>query len=382
MKDLLSKFQHFETPFYFYDMGLLRKTLSSLKSANKYGYHVHYALKANVNARILYEIKAASLGVDCVSGNEVKLAVEHGFNPQHIVLAGVGKTDKEILYALNQNIFSFNVESIQELEVINQLAGSLGKRASISVRINPEVDAGTHRYITTGSKENKFGISVPLLLERSEWIKSLENIEFLGLHFHIGSQITDLDKFRILAEKVNDIQKELRSRSIAIPHLNVGGGLGVNYLEPDRHSIPDFETYFSIFNQNLQVIPGQEVHFELGRSIVAQCGHLISRVIFVKESGSSQFVILDAGMTELMRPALYQAVHKIENLSSSAGEATYDVVGPICESSDSFVKGVILPVTKRGDLMAIRTAGAYGETMRNNYNARSFAEAYYSDDLV
>ncbi len=381
MNHFHSRFEHLETPFYFYDVDLLRKTLDSLKSANRYGYHVHYALKANVNSRILKEIKAASLGVDCVSGNEVKLAIEGGFNPTDVVLAGVGKTDKEITYALNQGIFSFNVESIEELLVIDQLAGALERKTNISIRINPEVDPGTHHYITTGSKENKFGISGSTLLSNLDLIKSLPNVAFIGLHYHIGSQITNLDNFRVLAERVNELQLLLIDRGFAVPHLNVGGGLGVNYQEPDAFPIPDFETYFSTFSKNLKVIPGQQVHFELGRSIVAQCGSLVSRVVFVKGNGSTRFVILDAGMTELMRPALYQAVHKIENISSSLDSELYDVVGPICESSDTFAKKLELPATKRGDLIVIRTAGAYGETMRNNYNSRDFAAAYYSDEL-
>lgn len=381
MKQLLSRFQQFETPFYFYDIELLRSTLFALQKANRYGYHVHYAVKANSNSRILAEIKASGLGVDCVSGNEVKLTLANGFDASSIVLAGVGKTDKEIRLALESGIFSLNVESLPELEVIDQLASAMGRRARVSIRINPEVEAGTHHYITTGTKENKFGISSTELLVNLDRIRLAKALDFIGLHYHIGSQITDLERFRTLTARVNALQHELISRGVSVPHLNVGGGLGIDYLQPDAAPIPDFEQYFKVFHENLKPLPGQEIHFELGRSIVGQCGSLISRVVFMKESGTINFLILDAGMTDLMRPALYQAVHSIQNLSSEAPTAVYDVVGPICESSDTFAKGLALPATKRGDLIAIRSAGAYGETMRNNYNARDFAAVYYSDEI-
>lgn len=381
MKNLLNSFSKLETPFYYYDLELLRETLKTVQKANAEGYHIHYALKANINPRILDLIREFGLGIDCVSGGEIKIAIENGFAPNQIVLAGVGKTDKEIAFALEKEIFSFNVESIAELEVINEIAGKLNKVARISMRINPEIEAGTHKYITTGTKENKFGVSRSELFDSLELIKSCSNVEFIGLHYHIGSQITDLTKFKALANRVNDIQSMLVEKGFELPVLNLGGGLGIDYEDPDTHAIPDFESYFKIFNEHLDVLPGQEVHFELGRSIVGQCGTLVSRVLYMKEGGQTKFAILDAGMTELMRPALYQAVHKLQNISSDLPEEEYDVVGPICESSDFFGKKTKLPTTKRGDMIAIRSAGAYGETMRSNYNGREFAESYYSDDL-
>lgn len=381
MKKFLKSFEGLDTPFYFYDLELLDRTLDAVKKANRYGYHVHYAVKANVNTPILKAVKAAGLGVDCVSGAEIKTALDHGFSAVHVVLAGVGKTDKEISYALEQGIFSFNVESIQELEVINELAGKMAKTANISMRINPEIEAGTHHYITTGTKENKFGVSTDELLSSLDFIRSCKHISFLGLHYHIGSQIVDMDRFKVLTERVNFLQKKLVNQGFELPHLNVGGGLGINYLDPDNDSIPDFESYFKVFNDHLELLPNQEVHFELGRSIVGQCGFLVSRVLYMKEGGYTKFAILDAGMTELMRPALYQAVHKLENISSELDMDTYNVVGPICESSDAFGKKVSLPKTQRGDLIVIKSAGAYGETMRNNYNGRAFAKAYYSDSI-
>ena len=380
MKELLTRFSELETPFYWYDLQLLDDTLAALNKANTEGYHVHYALKANNNPEILQRIKKAGLGIDCVSGGEVKHALAQGFDPSHIVLAGVGKTDQEIAYAIDQNIFSFNVESIEELVVINEIAQSKGKRPNISIRINPAIDAGTHHKITTGTKENKFGISDDDLFASVDLIKSLENIHFIGVHYHIGSQITDLTRFKNLAIRINEIQQGLIDKGIELPHLNVGGGLGIDYLNPDGNSIPDFEHYFEVFRSNLKLLEGQELHFELGRSIVGQCGSLITKVLYVKKSGQTNFLIVDAGMTDLMRPALYDAQHMAQNISSdSETQVSYDVVGPVCESSDVFNKGLVLPESKRGDLIAIRSAGAYGETMKNEYNLRPLAQGYYSE---
>ena len=382
LRELVPQFEERETPFYFYDMSVLEDTLSALDKANSYGYQVHYALKANNNAPILDRIRAYGLGIDCVSGNEILIALKNGFSPDHIVLAGVGKTDKEIRLAVEHEIFSINVESIQELTVINEIAGQLGKKANISIRINPEMEAGTHHYITTGTRENKFGISSEELLKNLDMIKGLSSITFIGLHYHIGSQVTDMNRFIGLTEKVNHLQEALKAAGITLAHLNVGGGLGIDYKEPTINPVPDFESYFKVFHENLKVSDGQQVHFELGRSLVGQCASIISRVVFVKESEHINFAILDAGMSDLMRPSLYQAYHKVVNLSSkSEQEGTYDVVGPICETSDFFQRNYKLPITKRGDLIAIMSAGAYGETMKNNYNARDFAGVVYSTDL-
>lgn len=380
MKNLLSTFSEWETPFYWYDLSVLDRTLEALRKANRDGYHIHYALKANNNPQIIDRIKKAGLGIDCVSGGEVKHALDSGFDPSQIVLAGVGKTDKEIEFAIDQDIFSFNVESIEELVVINQIAASKGKKPNISIRINPAIDAGTHHKITTGSKENKFGISDDDLFASIDLIKSLEHIHFIGVHYHIGSQITDLSRFKNLSVRINEIQHGLVDKGIELPHLNVGGGLGIDYLNPDLNTIPDFEHYFTVFRDNLKLLEGQQLHFELGRSIVGQCGSLITQVLFVKKSGETNFLIVDAGMTDLMRPALYDAEHLAQNLSSKSSETiVYDLVGPVCESSDVFNKAILLPESKRGDLIAIRSAGAYGETMKNEYNLRPLAKSYYSE---
>lgn len=373
----LKAIENKSTPFYFYDMDLLRENLSALNAA-KGTYHVHYALKANANPVLLHEIVAAGLGADCVSGNEVTHALSCGFKANAIAFAGVGKSDTEILTALAAGIFAFNVESIPELEVINELAKKTGKIAAIALRINPNVDAYTHKYITTGLEENKFGINPHEFDTVLSKIAQLEHLRLEGLHFHIGSQIQDLSVFKNLCTRINEINKWFLQKGANITYINAGGGLGVNYHEPDRYRIPDFKSFFDVFRTFLDLQPQQAVHFELGRCIVAQCGSLISKVLYVKEGVTTHFAILDAGMTELIRPALYQAYHKIENLSvTTAANSKYDVVGPVCESSDCFGKAVLLPPTKRGDWIAIRTAGAYGEAMSNHYNLRSAEPPVY-----
>lgn len=382
---LIEAFSLRETPFYHYDLTLLRQTLNAAKqAADAHGFHVHYALKANFNDRVLNLIRDTGFGADCVSGNEVKKAIEIGFRADDVVFAGVGKSDKEIKDALNHGIFAFNVESIEELKVINALAADQGKKARVALRINPNVDAQTHHYITTGLDENKFGIAHWQLGEAVETLGQSEHLELIGIHFHIGSQITDLNVFKSLCVKANELNNWFDERGFRLRVLNVGGGLGVDYHQPDLHPIPDFASYFSIFADFLERKPGQEVHFELGRALVSQCGTLISRVLYVKNGLKKNFLILDAGMTELMRPALYQAYHQIEKLSTTASENNseqlrYDVVGPICESSDCFGKEVPLPKCERGDLIAIRTAGAYGEVMASRYNLRNEIRYVYRD---
>ncbi len=376
----LSIFKKLQTPFYYYDTEVLEEVLSSAKKAvDKYGFHLHYAIKANANDKILKYMVSHDMGADCVSGNEVLKAITTGFEPDKIAFAGVGKSDLEIETGINNNIFSFNVESIQEIEVINEIASKLGKTANIALRINPNVDAKTHHYITTGIEENKFGINFWELENVIQLMKQLPNVKLKGLHFHIGSQITDMSVFKGLCIRVNEIQRWFWDHRIIPEHINLGGGLGISYLKPDI--LPDFETFFSIFHNNLDLRPKQTVHFELGRALVAHCGTLISKVLYIKKGIKTNFAILDAGMTELIRPALYQSVHKIENITSQKEIIKYDVVGPICESSDCFGKAVDLNATSRGDLIAIRATGAYGEVMSSQYNLRTPAPSYYSDDL-
>jgi diaminopimelate decarboxylase len=379
-KATLGRFASLQTPFYYYDLSLLKKTLGIYtKQIKKYGYHAHYALKANADERILGIIRDAGLGADCVSGNEVALALKLGFAPEKIVYAGVGKSDAEIITALKGDIFAFNCESIPEIEVINGLAASMGKVARISLRINPDIDAHTHKYISTGRAQDKFGISPWMFDSVLETINKSANIKLIGLHFHVGSQITDLSVFKLLCERIDDLQKWFTDKGVKIENLNLGGGLGIDYSDPDAAPIADFEGYFNIIAKNLKLSPGQKIHFEPGRAIVAQCGSLISRVLYVKMGKGKKFAILDAGMNDLIRPALYQANHKLQNITSSGRVLKYDVVGPICESSDRFGKNIAMPMTKRGDFVAIRSAGAYGQVMGMRYNQKDLAPQYYSE---
>lgn len=375
----IDKFAQTQTPFYYYDIDLLRNTLGEVsRLAQRHDYRVHFAVKANANPRILDEVRNYGLGIDCVSGNEVRAALEHGFDAKKIVYAGVGKADWEINLALDADIECFNVESIPEMEVINELAMAKGKVADIALRINPNVDAHTHQYITTGLEENKFGIGLWEVEAAAAKASELTNINLVGVHFHIGSQITDMGAFQALCTRVNGLLRWFEEHKYEISVVNVGGGLGIDYEHPDEAPVPDFEAYFDTFARHLELRDGQTVHFELGRSLVAQCGSLITRVLYVKKGQKKQFAIVDAGMNDLIRPALYHAYHKIENISSSAATEKYDVVGPVCESSDCFGKEVVLNGTRRGDFIAIRSAGAYGEVMSSRYNLRPFAESRFS----
>ncbi len=380
----VDKFRELQTPFYYYDTDLLRETLDIVKSeAAKYGnYAVHYAVKANANPKVLAVIRDSGMGADCVSGGEIRACIEAGFPADKVVFAGVGKADWEIELGLDYDIFCFNVESIPELEIINELAAAKGKVANVAFRINPDVSAHTHANINTGAAETKFGISMQDMDHVVDVALEMKNVKFIGLHFHIGSQILDMGDFVALAHRVNELQDLLEARGIFCEHINVGGGLGIDYDRPNEQPIPEFQSYFVTYAEHLKLRPGQTLHFELGRSIVGQCGNLISKVLYVKQGTNKQFAILDAGMTDLIRPALYQAYHKMENITSEAAVETYDVVGPICESSDVFGKEVQLNHVKRGDLIAMRSAGAYGEIMASGYNCRELPKGYTSDELL
>jgi len=378
----VKKFRSLNTPFYYYDIDLLKSTLDQVKKHGlSKGYHVHFAIKANFNLPVLEVIKKAGLGIDCVSGKEIERAIEAGFKPEQIAFAGVGKTDEEIRTGLKHDIFSFNCESLQEIEVLNELANEAEKIANVSVRLNPNVEAKTHKYITTGLSENKFGVNPEHMPRLFEMLPKLGAVNLTGIHFHIGSQIRELKPFKDLCEKVNLFQDRFEDEGIKLTHVNVGGGYGINYDEPDEEPYPDFESFFNLFEQNLKLRDGQQVHFELGRSIVGQCGSLISQVLFVKQGITTNFAVIDAGMTELIRPALYQASHNVDALTSNREKKTYDIVGPICETSDTFRKGIQLPELQRGDIVAIRSAGAYGEVMSSGFNLRERVKAVYSDKI-
>ena len=379
----IDKFQEIQTPFYYYDTAVLRKTLKTInEEAGKHeNFEVHYAVKAIANPKVLNIICQAGLGADCVSGGEIQAATNAGFPASKIVYAGVGKSDWEINLGLEKGIFCFNVESIPELEVINELAEKQGKVAQVCFRINPNVGAHTHANITTGLAENKFGIAMEDMENVIEEAAQMKNIKFLGLHFHIGSQILDMGDFEALCNRINELQDQLESHHIIVKNINVGGGLGIDYNHPNRVPIPDFKAYFDTYAKFLKLREGQKLHFELGRAVVGQMGSLITKVLYVKQGTAKQFAIVDAGMTDLIRPALYQAYHKIENISSNEPEETYDVVGPICESSDVFAKAIDINKTHRGDLIALRSAGAYGEIMASQYNCRQLPKGYITEDL-
>lgn len=380
----IKDFQQLRTPFYYYDTKLLRQTLKEIQNNLDSHMHVHYAIKACANHKVLRIIAEAGLGADCVSGGEIKAALQAGFAADKIVYAGVGKSDWEIELALEAGIFAFNVESLPELEIINQLAIRGGHKARVAFRINPNVGAHTHANITTGLAENKFGIDMQDMEHVIRLAMEMDGVEFIGLHFHIGSQILEMDDFVALCRRINELQDNLEKAGFPIvSNINVGGGLGVDYDQPEVHPIPDFKAYFTTYRDNLQLRPGQQLHFELGRAVVCQCGNLISRVLYIKSNPIKNFCIVDAGMTDLIRPALYGAHHKIENLTSTEDSnfVTYDVVGPICESSDVFIKNYGMPRTKRGDLIAFRSAGAYGEIMASGYNCRALPQGYTTEDL-
>ena len=381
-RELTKRFEAFATPFYYYDIALLRETLTRLKAAvDRYGYCVHYAVKANANPRILQEISSFGFGADCVSGNEVLRALDCGFPAEKVVFAGVGKSDEEITIGIRNGIFCFNVESVQELEVINKIAGQEGKVASVALRLNPGIDAHTNKCINTGLADSKFGIDFNKLETTVASAQRLSNIRLIGLHFHIGSQILDVEPYKLLCQRSNEMQEKLAYMGLDLPEINLGGGLGVDYVDPDKHLVPDFAALMDTIHANLNVKERQRVHFEFGRAVVAQCGTMVARVLYIKPATQTTFAIVDAGFTDLIRPALYGAHHKIENLTSRYAQTDkYDIVGPICESTDVFDTGITLPKTVRGDLIAFRTAGAYGEIMASRYNLRNLPNVYYSDN--
>lgn len=379
----MQRFQTVRTPFYYYDTDLLDRTLAAIRrETDKHdGWHLHYAVKACPNPKVLARVTAAGFGADCVSGGEIKACLDAGFPASEIVFAGVGKSDWEIELGLDAGIQYFNVESIPELEVINEIAAAKGKTANVSFRINPDVGAHTHANITTGLAENKFGIAMSDMETVIRLAQGMDNVHFVGLHFHIGSQILDMQDFADLSVRINELQDRLEREGITVENINVGGGLGVDYQDPNGHPVPDFEAYFGTYDKYLKLREGQHLHFELGRSVVCQCGSLITRCLYVKKTAHKQFAIVDAGMTDLIRPALYGSYHRIENLTSDAPDEVYDVVGPICESSDVFCKDYCMNGTKRGDLIALRSAGAYGEIMASGYNCRPLPVGYVSEDF-
>lgn len=382
-RQVAEKLRKYETPFYLYDIALLRQTLESVTyESKKYNYHLHYAIKANYDDRLLQVIREYGLGIDCASGNELKKAIEAGFDPKTIVYAGVGKRDKELRYAIEQKILAINVESLEELFLLDRMSGEMGVVTDVALRINPDIDPKTNHCIDTGQADSKFGISYEEILENAEELKKLQNLKLIGIHLHIGSQIRELHVFENMCNKVNVIIENLERLGFSFRFVDVGGGLGVNYDVPENEPIPNFASLFSIIHNHLSV-GDREVHFEFGRAIVAECGELITSVLFNKTTATGRrLVIVDASMTELIRPALYGSYHNIENVTSdSESNVKYTIVGTACESTDVFQENVSLKKTKRGDLIAIKSAGAYGMSMASRYNLHDLPGAVYSDEL-
>ena len=377
------KLRALETPFYLYDIDLLRRTAeSAAEGARSRGYVLHYAIKANYDPRVLGIIRSCGFGIDCASANELRCALEAGFDPGKTVYAGVGKKDSELRYAISQNIFSINCESVEELYVLDSLAAEAGRKVNVALRVNPDVDPKTNSCINTGQMDCKFGISYEEILSKSSEILSLKNLNIRGVHIHIGSQIREMDVFESLCERANVIVSSLLEKGFNFEFVDLGGGLGIDYDSPEEEPVPDFEAVYSTVDKHLSV-GGREVHFEFGRAIVGQCAELITRVLYNKTTASGlKYAIVDASMTELIRPALYGAHHSIENLTSGAQtREKYTIGGTACESTDIFASGLELPSTVRGDLLSIKSAGAYGQSMASRYNSHDLPRSEYSDEL-
>jgi diaminopimelate decarboxylase len=388
--------EEFGTPLYLYSKNQLLENFRSIDGAFAGTDHTTcYALKANSNLELLKILQKEGAGADAVSAGEINFALRAGFHPSKITFAGVGKQDAEIAFALKHDIFSFNVESIEELAVINEIAGKMNTKARIALRINPDIDAATHPYISTGLKTNKFGIDISVAVETFKYAASLPNLQVDGIHTHIGSQILKLDPFKQTAQKVVDMVKELRSLGINIQHIDFGGGYGVTYKNAIKHPLLPVEESTSadetpgnnaFITSVLPILKQAEckIVIEPGRSIVANTGMLITKVLYRKDNGVKKFVIVDAGMNDLIRPSLYQAYHQIVPLTLKDGEREQvDIVGPVCESGDFFARERTMPFVKRGDHLAILTAGAYGFSVSSHYNARpSVAEVLVNGDKV
>jgi diaminopimelate decarboxylase len=373
--------EEFGTPLYVYSKNQIIQNYRAIEEPLKDLDHVVcYALKANANPAILKILAQEGAGADVVSGGELYLALKAGFPPSRITFAGVGKRDDEIEYALKSNIFTINAESAQELQVISRVALRLGVKARVTLRINPDIDAQSHPYITTGLKQNKFGIPAEEAVGVFKFAATMQNLETVGVHAHIGSQITKIEPFVEAANFLTRFVTSLREAGMPINHIDFGGGFAVQYLnvlthealpvEPDNAVVPPLRQYMEALVPVLRE-SGCSVWFEPGRSIVANAGVLLTKVLYTKENGAKKFVIVDAGMNDLIRPSLYGAYHQIVPLKLQTYEHEHaDVVGPICETGDFLARDRVLPKSKRDDYLAVMTTGAYGFSLASNYNAR------------
>jgi len=364
-KELANKYS---TPLYVYDFNNIEKQFTKLKEAFKARKSlICYAVKANSNLSVLKHLKELGAGCDCVSIGEVKRALHVGVAKYKIIFSGVGKRDDEIKEALKQDILMINLESEEEMERVEIIAKELGVKARISIRVNPNIDAKTHPYISTGLHDNKFGVDIDSAKRMYIKAKNSENLDPIGIHFHIGSQITELDPYRDAAKIVSDLLRNLQSLKINIKFFDVGGGIGIDYEGEKTLNLYDYSQ--AIFEN----LTGLDVTLvcEPGRFLVGNCGVFITKVLYEKNNGKKRFVIVDGAMNDLGRPSLYGAYHDIEVIGDGGSKSLADVVGPVCESTDFFAKDRELVQTKHDDLLVIKSAGAYGFTMSSNYNTRA-----------
>jgi len=357
------------TPCYVYSLATLRRHYRVFDEAFASAPHiVCYSVKANSNLAVLRTFAREGSGFDIVSGGELYRALGAGADARKIVFSGIGKTRDEIAYALREGILAFNVESSAELDLIDAVAGELGKPAPVALRVNPDVDPKTHPYISTGMKKSKFGIDVRRALEEYERTRSLRHVEVVGVDCHIGSQLTDVSPFRDALSRVRGLLLELRARGFAIRYLDFGGGLGITYNDETPPSPADYAQ--AVLGDGIDKL-GVTLLLEPGRVIVGNAGVLLTRVLYLKDTDSKKFVIVDGAMNDLIRPSLYGSYQKIEPVKRRGGAASVvDVVGPVCESGDFFAKDRELEPVAAGDLLAVRSAGAYGFVMSSNYNTR------------
>jgi diaminopimelate decarboxylase len=355
------------TPFYLYSKRELLKNFNAYKTAfAEVDATICFAVKACSNIAILKLLKAAGAGADTVSGGEIRRALLAGIAPDKMIFSGVGKTREEIAFALESGIGQLNVESPEELEIVDEIAAARKVKARISLRVNPDVDAGTHEKISTGRKSDKFGIPLHEVREAYRKARTLSHLEVQGVACHIGSQVTDLTPFHNAFAKVTDLARELLADGFPLRRIDLGGGLGIRYKNETPVKIADYAGEVMKHVRSL----GLQLFLEPGRSISASAGALISEVQFIKQTEAKSFVVLDAGMNDLARPALYGAYHEMVPVRQGGAEESYDVVGPVCESSDIFGSNRRLPKLESGDLVAILAAGAYGAAMSSNYNTR------------
>jgi len=359
--------EEFGTPLYVYSASYIRDRVRAYKEAFPNAL-ICYAVKANFNPHIIRLVKEEGAGADIVSGGELYASLQAGVDPKKIVYAGVGKTPKEIEYAISSDILMFNVESRMELEVLDQIAERMGKKVRIAIRVNPDVDPKTHPYISTGMKKSKFGVDIKRAKEEYEYARNLKNLEVVGIHCHIGSQILDVSPYIEAVEKIVELYHYLTKNGFDIRYLDIGGGLGIKY-KPEQ-SNPEPSDLAEAISPILKDVKAKLI-LEPGRSIVGNSGVLITRVEFLKDKGHKHFVIVDAGMNDLIRPAIYDAYHHIVPVEKRDGRyIKTDVVGPICETGDFLALDRELPEVRRGDYLAVLSAGAYGFAMSSHYNVR------------